>query len=142
MLRTRHQLFFSGPRTPEGIRNLLRMNGFVHVTGLKVTTRSGDDEYVIGEHPHFKCGHWDRNNGKLAVVTKEGEVWIRSTVSPEREGKLETAPLQGLIQMAAPNGQGAFVPLSNGEEVDFHLFLARIADPDYGIEYEQEPVIG
>jgi len=142
MLQTRHQLFFSGPRTPEGIRNLMRMNGFVHVTGLGTKTRSGENEYTIGEHSNMKCGYWDRNNCKLVVVTKEGEVWLRSTVSPEREGIIETAPLQGLINMAAPNGQGAFVPLSNGEEVDFHLFLARIADPDYGIEYEQEPVIG
>lgn len=68
------------------------------------------------------------------AVTLDGEVWIRHASENHATNCEEFAQL---LERLCPNGEGAFVPCSNGEAVPSHMILTRISDP-YWIGYEGE----
>jgi hypothetical protein len=119
-------VFYGTPTTPAE-RKMLHDAGFVHVTGLTVQPPHNAESYVIGERlTPANHGKWDQNNSKIVVVTTGGEVWLRAG------GAEGPACVEEVKKQLAPNGRGAFVPLSNGETVEqYHLFC-RVADPNHG----------
>lgn len=90
---------------------------FVHVTGLPNSNYepNGDGHVTIQAH-RAHLGHHDYNNGKTVVITEDGEIWLRAG-----SGSVDSR--------WCPNGVGAYVPCSNGEEVPTHLLLERVLDP-------------
>jgi len=101
-------------------RSLLQSLGFVRVDGLNANGQV-TDKYEIQADPE-RVGRWDYNNGTFVVVTTDGEVWIgRCPASTSDHNRLT---------LSCPNGQGAFVPCSNGERIGMHDLLDRLADPD------------
>ena len=101
------------------MRNTLKSLGFVRVDGLNCFT------------PYRKCepikanpgDEWRRetNNGKIAVASPEGEVWLRA---------VQNLPQDFLDSLKDLRG-GIFVPCSNMEDIPTGEFLRRIADPDW-----------
>ena len=101
-------------------RTMLRELGFVRVDGLMAHSQVTGKYEITPETE--RVGRWDYNNGTFVVVTMDGEVWIgRRPVSASDYESLT---------LSCPNGQGAFVPCSNGEKVGMHDLLDRLADPD------------
>ena len=94
----------------------LMSTGLVHVTGLPVTR--GDEECGPIQTRRNELAHHDANNGKVVLITEDGEVWIGVGSDAQHEMCLKYA-----------REMGAFVPCSNGEQIETHLILARIADP-------------
>lgn len=117
---------FTGTPTSEERRKALTDAGFVHVTGLSTYTHAWKREYVIGEKLTTEdVGKWDSHNGMMVLITNGGEVWLRAAPNSEK--------IRGVLKAFAPNGQGAFVPLSNGEVIEAHEILTRIVDPYSGL---------
>ena len=117
---------FIGTPTNLQTRKILRDAGFVHVTGLATYNHSTDDFYIIGEKlTEEELGRCDSNNGLTVLVTEGGEVWLKA-------GPPASWDSQVIVELA-PNGRGAFVPLSNGEQVSPYDLLHRINDPSYNI---------
>ncbi len=115
---------FHGTSTSTAEREVLRLVGFVHVTGLKVLHDGWQRElYIIGEKltPN-DLGKHGYNNGKTVIVTTGGEVWLKA-------GSAQV----DILQRFCPNGSGAFVPLSNGESVPLHDILARFANSNHSL---------
>ncbi|MDD4082102.1 MAG: hypothetical protein PHD05_01815 [Sphaerochaetaceae bacterium] len=122
-----------------GIRRLsraeeLRKAGFVHVTGLPVTHpgdtgQPGDEEHLI-QASCRNLGRADANNGKVVIITTEGEVWLAINCQATRDTATRFA-----------KDEGAFVPCSNGESIQMYLLLERIVDPysDCGGQYTAIP---
>src|SRR5690242_4321962 len=109
---SRPEVVFSGTSTTPEERQRLRDAGFVHVTGLLPSWQSRERMYAIGEKLRDdELGKWGSNNGKVAIVTKGGEVWLAAW---------PVNRFPDLTRHFCPNGGGAFVPLSNGETVDQH----------------------
>lgn len=110
------EIAMSSLKTKEGRREWLRTNGFVRVDGLISTGHNGG--YRISAATVFG-GKYDSNNG-VSVVYTNNECWIRrGWCDGIRERDL------------CPNGHGAFVPCSNGEQISFWDMMSRIADPDW-----------
>jgi hypothetical protein len=110
---------------------LLQQLGLVHVTGLRSWNVNGSNPDPIQAHKaHLGC--WDYNNGKLVVVTVDGEVWLGVAIANFR-----CCPSHREI---CPHGQGAFVPCSNGEELSTHSLLRRLASPYDDLNGECSPV--
>ena len=98
-------------------REWLRMNGFMRVDGLLTQGHNGGR--LIVPRPEW-FGRYDSNNGVSVVWTTDGECWIRrGFVDGVRDRDL------------CPNGHGANVPCSNGEQISFWDMMSRIADPDW-----------
>lgn len=106
------------PTTSE-VRSALRRHGFIHVTGLEMVGIDQRRSYIEPEAKHF--GRWDHNNGRLVVYTIGGECWLRYG------GKISDA-VQEIVRDLCPNGEGAFVPCSNGEQLFSGEWLTRLAD--------------
>ncbi len=125
-VKNRQISVFYGTPTNAEERKMLRSAGFIHVTGLIARTPNMDESYVIGERlTPTDHGRWDQNNSKIVLVTPGGEVWLTAASAED------PAEVEACKKRFAPNGQGAFVPLSNGEQVEqFHLFC-RVADPNH-----------
>lgn len=116
---------FTGSKTSDQERAILAKAGFVHVTGLRCY-RGQDEEYFIGANVRpEELGHWEHNNSMNVIVTTGGEVWIMAGTYPDQGSEV--------ISDLAPNGRGAFVPLSNGEQISHHDLLRRVRDPNYNI---------
>jgi hypothetical protein len=97
-----------------------RKAGFVHVTGLPVIGHLDDlrgREWCI-QARSCQLGRTDCNNGKIVVVTPDGEVWLASSTNNTLD-----------FANAFNTEGGAFVPCSNGESVHMNFILERIADP-------------
>ena len=92
--------------------------GFVHVTGLKVHGPMKGQEKEIEAMTKELVGRWDTNNGKVVLVTLDGQVWLGKGLLPNE-----------LVAELCPNGQGAFVPCSNGETIWLNEILDRLAYP-------------
>ncbi|MDD3486954.1 MAG: hypothetical protein PHF35_01075 [Candidatus Moranbacteria bacterium] len=113
--------------TPEQRARLVAA-GFLRVDGLKT-----DGGYII-EPRVSHLGRHDSNNGKTVIVTEGGEVWLAVYSSPtslpdwERRGSSLRAEL---YRELCPEGTGANVPCSNGEELNFRDVLCRLANPDW-----------
>jgi len=127
---------FEGVTTPPAQREALRHLGFVHVTGLLYTSCPDwcveEGEVLHIEAQEGDLGRFSHNNGLTVVVTEGGEVWLRSAVTPLPEEWAE------LREELCPNGEGAFVPLSNGEGVSPQDLLARVVDPGADIYVRQQ----
>lgn len=127
----------------------LQAAGFVHVTGLPTcnyyddanracnvaaaralarhginngvdpdaTTSIGEERYTIQAYRR-SLGHCDYNNGKFVVVTPDGEVWLGTGAAAKTD-----------VHEKYVSGRGAHVPCSNGESIEMHLLLERVADP-------------
>lgn len=123
----------------------LAMVGFVHVTGLPTQRSDTWTHYVcemtkiemvkthrikgvstqVPKHPEpviiqASRDHWGHhacNNGKIVLITEDGEVWL-GTGGVDLKAVREYAP-----------EPGAYVPCSNGDEVGMHLVLERVSDP-------------
>jgi len=118
------RVIFKGTPTTEKERKELQLLGYVHVTGLR-TIGDKNKPYIIGEKLTVKnYGTRGNNNGVFSLITNGGEgtgfVGIRTDKLNE----------------FAPNGEGAYVPCSNGERVSMRDLLNRIADPGCGIIVE------
>jgi hypothetical protein len=98
--------------------------GFVHVTGLPTLNFCGGLGYTI-ESPSLtrNWGRYDYQNFVQVVVTTEGEVWIRWI----RDDFLS----DDVVSTIAPNGRGAMVPCSNGQQINSEHLAARMKDPDW-----------
>lgn len=123
-----NQTIFTGTPTNHHERNLLTDAGFVHVTGLRYWHPDGvsHEDHFIGKNLRSEeLGKYDHNNSMNVIVTIGGEVWIKAGACPDDRSDV--------ILAMAPNGCGAFVPLSNGEQVSHHDLLMRISDPNYNI---------
>lgn len=92
----------------------LREAGWVHVTGLRTWSVRGES-YTIQVNRPGSLDRWDYNNGTKVLVTEDGEVWLGCHAARIPEGM-------------APK-EGAFVPCSNGEQLNLHDVLHRIANP-------------
>lgn len=133
LVRTRKTTEFFGTPTTREERKLLQEVGFVHVTGMEACGPEAKNSYVIGENiKPDEYGCWNRNNGKTTIITTGGEVWLRGGAFERNEA------MEAVMNKFAPHGKYGFVPLSNGEVVDQHLLLCRIADPGYLITDMQE----
>jgi len=124
----KHQdlIAFTGTPTSTQQRRILAEAGFIHVTGLRCYHHSSDYEYYIGENVKSEeLGCWEQNNGMNVIVTRGGEVWIMAGPCPDEQSSV--------IVETAPNGRGAFVPLSNGEQISHYELLRRVRDPNYNI---------
>ena len=118
-------------KTTEEERKVLALAGFVHVTGLTEWGPMNGQKSVIGEYlPARWLGRYDMNNGKAVFVTSGGEVWLGYPGSRKHETGMEE-----VVPVICPNGQGAFVPCSNGETINTGDILARLADPDWEPQY-------
>ena len=126
-IKEESRVIFKGTPTTEKERKELQSLGYVHVTGLR-TVGDHQEPYIIGEKiTENDFGKRGSNNGVFSLNTKGGEVWIRTGFVSIRVDKLNEL---------APNGEGAFVPCSNGERVAMSDLLKRIADPGFGIVVE------
>lgn len=108
--------------TQKEIAQHLRGAGFVHVTGLPYRDLWREDGSPVEgriKPVRSQCGRWDYNNGKTVVVTTGGEVWLSAG---EAIGDLRISDI-------CPKGLGAFVPMSNSDEIDPHSLLHRVRDP-------------
>ncbi|MFA6295495.1 MAG: hypothetical protein WC666_03675 [Candidatus Paceibacterota bacterium] len=111
--------------------------GYVHVTGLPTNRghdEDGESKNVIKSHPQ-SLGRYDHNNGVAVVNTMDGEVWIR--FSSGNEEVLDNSEYANLLGQLCPNGNGAFVPCSNGEAIPSYMVLTRVANP-YWTGYNNE----
>ncbi len=118
------RIIFTGTPTTEEERKKLQSLGFVHVTGLHAYG-AHSQPYIIGEKITEKDhGKWGHNNGVCSLVTTGGEVWIRTEFVSIAKKELE---------QLAPNGEGAFVPCSNGESPPLIDLLNRMKSPGFGI---------
>lgn len=106
-------------KTREERREFLRTNGFVRVDGLKTQGHLGGNVITV---PAKWAGRYDSNNGVTVVYTVDAECWIR-------RGFFDG------VRKLAPNGAGAFVPCSNGEQIAFWDMMSRIANPDWSPEF-------
>lgn len=117
---------FTGTTTNVPTRNILHKAGFVHVTGLRyfrpLDPHDMEDHFIGDQLHHDELGRWDSNNGLTVLVTEGGEVWLKSGSISEGSQ---------VISELAPNGRGAFVPLSNGEHISHHDLLHRMTNPNY-----------
>lgn len=98
---------------------MLMGSRFINITGLPYSHSfcpEDDGKTIQANHSEYGC--WDYNNGICVVVTEEGRVWIRFSCKHER-----------FMKRVAPNGRGAWVPLSNGESIDSVQLLQRLHDP-------------
>lgn len=119
---------FLGTATSASARQQLRDAGFVHVTGLPVYDwQTKELAYHIGERlSEDQLGKWDQNNSLIVLVTTGGEVWLRAANN-------DFESIRAVVEDFAPNGKGAFVPLSNGEKVSTFQLLQRMANPNSGL---------
>jgi hypothetical protein len=110
--------------TTAGQREVLQRLGFVHATGLREIGGRSTAGVIIGDNlPARYVGRWDHNNGRQCVTTLGGEVWIRTS---SKKGMNEQE-----ITDLCPNGQGCYVPCSNGESIAFDDIMRRLVDPDW-----------
>ena len=91
--------------------------GFVNVTGLPTQSMPNEPGEPI-QAQRSQLGKHDYNNGKMVVVTEDGEVWLRG-------GHLDPS----LLGDICPKGNGAFVPCTNGESINGSYLLERVANP-------------
>ncbi len=125
---TENQTLFNGTQTTPQERRLLADAGFVHVTGLRYWHPDGasHEDHFIGKNLRSEeLGKYDHNNSMNVIVTTGGEVWIKAGACPEDRSEV--------IVTMAPNGCGAFVPLSNGEQISHYDLLMRTNNPNYNI---------
>lgn len=103
---------------------------FVNVTGLPAQYAGNEPEPIQARS--CDLGRHDTNNGKMVIYTLDGQVWLKDGYDID----------QALLHQLCPNGRGAFVPLSNSEEVSVGYILRRVADPycDFGGS-SQVPVV-
>lgn len=105
--------------------------GFVRVDGLRA---EGCGSYII-EPKVNELGHYDMNNGMMAIVTMGGEVWLAASVFPPSSiassAYHSPSNLGELIRELCPRGTGANVPCSNGEALDQREIFYRLARPDW-----------
>ena len=129
MLRKTMQ--FVGSSSSEEQVKMLREVGFLHATGLVARRLPDGESYTIGEDLRQReLGRWDQNNGVIAVVTPGGEVWL----APYRANLKHNECLASVAQSIAVKGKGVFVPCSNGEQLDWHDVIVRMAFPYEGLE--------
>ena len=127
---------FRGTPTTEDEREMLRGFGFIHMTGLKaiVLYPVGDspDHYFIGKNlKASECSKCESNNGVTVINTNGGEVWIRLSTGTDSDFD----DIRKAVQALRIDEDGsAFVPISNGEDVNWREVMHRVADPSYGIE--------
>lgn len=112
------------------LKDRLRAEGFLHVTGLMALDRRGnclENPIQAGEH---EFGHWCTSDGRTVVVTIEGEVWIRDGIADK-----------DILTEVCPKGSVAFLPCSRGETIPFHHVLGRIANPrhDFDGDFPADP---
>ena len=118
-------------RTSPEQRAKLAATGFVRVDGLRMFREGFPEEGVKIELSLRHLGHWEHNNGMTVIVSEAGEVWLAvGSATQERSKKMEQ-----LVGELCPNGRGAFVPCSNGEELRPSDILERMADPDWQPRY-------
>ena len=116
---------FAFSNTSGGQRAKLALFGFVRVDGMPVPElrhRIDDRMYAA----HHELGRHGYNNGKIVIVTPGGEVWLAVLHGDHHR-------YQELYDELCPNGKGALVPLSEGEQVDSDHLLQRLSDPDWEI---------
>jgi hypothetical protein len=58
-------------------------------------------------------------------------MWLAGIPSATMHDARSDSDLGKLIHELCPKGQGAFVPCSNGEDIDITYVLWRLADPDW-----------
>lgn len=116
--------------TSQDERKLLQAAGFVHVTGLVATSfMNSSDTKPIGHDLHPRdLGRFGSNNSTDVVITTGGEVWLASHTDGSISLKSEL--INTVLTELCPNGIGAWVPCSNGEQLNYRDLLKRVADPD------------
>jgi hypothetical protein len=94
----------------------LQQAGFVHVTGLTVTSINGDF-WQIGENldPASK-GKWCTKGNVTAIVTEAGEIWVGANTDKKQ---LDELYFEGDF----------FVPFSGGESIVGEELLRRHLNP-------------
>jgi hypothetical protein len=125
--RIENQIVFNGTPTNVEERKVLRDAGFVHVTGLRYHSLHSVEHktYFIGEQLRSgELGRWCSNNGLTVIVTVGGEVWLKAGHA--------SSDSQAISEFA-PHGNGAFVPLSNGEQISHIDLMFRFDNPNYDI---------
>jgi hypothetical protein len=108
----------------------LQSLGFVHVTGLRAWGPSPNAEPYKIQACRDQLGCWNYNNGKLVLITKDGEVWLGAGMDPCDLALLDIVP----------NGKKGFVPCSNGEQLATHAILRRVTNPYDDFRGENSPV--
>ncbi len=115
--------------TDEMERALLRSAGYIHVTGLQYASRLHGNVAGIPTPKPRDLGRWDMNNSTDVIVTTGGETWLAKH-SNESFSQLDEQIRQARKTLA-PNGQGVFVPCSNGEVLGWFDTIRRHADPNW-----------
>ena len=115
--------------TSQEQRAQLAALGFVRVDGLRAVVpwspkEASKEDIITADARALGC--YDGNNGRVVITTLGCEVWLAS--SPGGEFWTKIKPIAAEL---CPNGQGAFVPCSNGEEICFEKIMARLSNPDW-----------
>ncbi|MDO8571422.1 MAG: hypothetical protein Q7R79_01985 [bacterium] len=108
-------------------KELLQSAGFVRITGLQIHSLNGESSRIEKETDITRLGKYDQNNGKVVIVTEHGDIWIGAFQGLDRD---QDRQMSVTIREFAPNGKGAFVPLSNGEICSTHDLLIRAGNPN------------
>ena len=132
------RLHLRGLPTCRMCRSQLSTRGFVHVTGLDVSsTKNSDDvKYVIGSNlQEDELGTWNIVNGVPGLVTLSGEFWL-GMLCRFVDAKMLTDPnrIRGRYRpLLGPEGkQGCFLPCTEaGVEFRFGHEVAERMRDDY-----------
>ncbi len=134
----------SRQKTTSFERQLLKLAGFFHATGLPLKNVRGR-EYTIGEFlPETWRGSWHHHNGRTVIVTMGGEVWLSLG---EHMSCPDMTQIQGLLPAAiyklcprlrqpelGSRNFELFVPLAYGEHINPEAVVERMKNPDWQVE--------
>ncbi len=107
--------------------------GFVRVDGLRAVEpwkaeEASEEDIVTANAKALGC--YDGNNSRVVITTLGCEIWLAYHPGGEFWAKIKSITAE-----LCPNGQGAFVPCSNGEELSFDSVMARLSNPDWQPQY-------
>lgn len=114
--------------TTENQRDRLALAGMVRIDGL--TACRGDERILITSRLS-EAGHWDTNNGKLAMITADNEIWLGRHDGSDPLSHGGDSVRRTLIQELCNVGRGVFVPCSNGEALRDNDIMDRLLNPDW-----------
>jgi len=113
------------------IKKILQASGLFRLEGLLICPLPGEEEYIQKRLPGEEIC-WEENNGVIAVVLPNGEVWV---------GLASVLDCAALDKTAKEGNweRGLWVPLSNGESVRWTDLYKRMRNPDYIPDYIYNP---
>ncbi|MFA6391980.1 MAG: hypothetical protein WCW66_04500 [Patescibacteria group bacterium] len=121
------QPYFEGAPTTAEERRVLQCAGYIHMTGLWFLT----PDRGHGVHVNYmgqgivqeEMGTWNEFDGQSVIVTKRGEVWMKTGSS-----------VTSATALLCPNGRSDYKPFTQTDR-PIDGMIRRIADPNDGLTY-------